>query len=632
MPLLLAGAYLNMGQSSCGDGNNTLKCQGIPITHSFSVNDGSTRTTTSGNDVILVLEGPLRLEAGGGNDTICILAPQPGITVYGGAGDDEIHAGAGGNRVYGGNGDDQVVGGDGDDVIYGGAGIDVLSGGGGNDVIRGENDNDLLSGDDGTDELWGGNGDDLMTGGDGQDALWGGPGADDVNRAAGDDLLFSQDDNDAVDGGAGNDIAYPCGASSIHSVETISYDNADCPVEQQEMISVRLEVRVGACGDNWPYVNFPHPAEAKIQPYFVSLGGGEEQFFGDRTGQPQFESGSTHVHDFLMPGTVHDIRDLTIRNAHGNDDSCVSRVRLGVNHLVDGNPAYYTWVFDSGSIDEWILSPPHADSTLTFTLNELRADSDWAESNVVSVLNILGTGIDYATLTRYVEQIMLKAIEADNDLRGRAWPHHTPAWVVIQPGNQPNEAHVWSIFSADLPGRKDWLTIDFDARVECRSDGMAINLVPFNFNIDIHGILHNIIQNRVGDNLNALTQTMTQGIPIDNALTCTDWAPEFDNCGMWLGVSGSRGCPYLLQVECKRWWSPMGSISCNTSPFSSSTRLTMQSLPTTWRQWSAKVGFAPPATHSPQLPPALASTTNTTSQNASSNGAAPRLARIAVEH
>jgi hypothetical protein len=107
VPLILVAAFLNIG----GGGPSCVTCQSLCVTHQFSFDDGSSHTTTDGDDVIQVLNGPVTINAGAGNDTICVLAPADNIKIYGGPGDDEIHGGEGVSVLWGEAGSDTLVGG-----------------------------------------------------------------------------------------------------------------------------------------------------------------------------------------------------------------------------------------------------------------------------------------------------------------------------------------------------------------------------------------------------------------------------------------------------------------------------------------------------------------------------------------
>ncbi|MDH3625468.1 MAG: hypothetical protein OEQ49_16495 [Myxococcales bacterium] len=188
LPLIVASAYLNMGQSSCGGGGSYF-CQGQQATQVF--NEG-THVATEGDDVIVLAVGasqPATVFAGRGNDLVCVIshAANDDITIYGGDGNDTLYGGDAGERLYG-----EV----GDDILYGGRGDDYLDGGDGPDS---------LSGDDGADTLIGQEHDDLLVGGRGSDSLFGSWGADRLYGSDDDDLLLGGDDNDQLYGEAGND-------------------------------------------------------------------------------------------------------------------------------------------------------------------------------------------------------------------------------------------------------------------------------------------------------------------------------------------------------------------------------------------------------------------------------------------
>lgn len=77
------------------------QCAGVDATHGFGYNGsqdppgGSNHVGTNGDDVIVIANGPVTVDALGGDDTICINAvdehgPDAAITVRGGLGDDTI--------------------------------------------------------------------------------------------------------------------------------------------------------------------------------------------------------------------------------------------------------------------------------------------------------------------------------------------------------------------------------------------------------------------------------------------------------------------------------------------------------------------------------------------------------------
>jgi Ca2+-binding RTX toxin-like protein len=113
---------------------------------------------TSGNDLIIALEGNDVINSGGGDD--CIVG------------------GAGTNVLNTGNGDDIVIGGSNIDSVQAGNGNDTVFAGGGNDTVNGENGNDTLSGEDGRDTIVGGNGNDMIDGGADRDVATGNAGTD----------------------------------------------------------------------------------------------------------------------------------------------------------------------------------------------------------------------------------------------------------------------------------------------------------------------------------------------------------------------------------------------------------------------------------------------------------------------
>lgn len=229
LPLILAAAYLNMGQSSCGGGDNRLKCQGVPVTLTFDATDGSTQSGTTGDDVILVLAGPAVISAGGGDDRICVIGPQDDIDVYGG------------------HGNDQIWGGPGSSLLNGGPGEDAIRGEGGDDILDAGNDGEVL------DWLDGGPGDDLLYGDAGLDVLIGGDG---------NDVLWSGDEGNILNGGDGYDIAYLCSDDNLQEIEqTVSmYANQRCKRVTDVEISPETlyadEIESGVGQSDTPYFSF----------------------------------------------------------------------------------------------------------------------------------------------------------------------------------------------------------------------------------------------------------------------------------------------------------------------------------------------------------------------------------------
>jgi len=129
---------------------------------------------TQGADVIVALDGNVRIDGRGGDDTIC--------------------AGAGDNIVNGGAGDDWVDAGDGANTVDGGGGSDTIRAGAGNDV------------------LLGGTGDDEVFGGDGDNLVSTGAGADDIVTGAGDDRIDGGKDFDTCQPGDGTNGVKNCEA------------------------------------------------------------------------------------------------------------------------------------------------------------------------------------------------------------------------------------------------------------------------------------------------------------------------------------------------------------------------------------------------------------------------------------
>lgn len=554
-----------------------------------------------GHDYIDGGEGADDLLGGAGSDRIW---GGPGDDLVDGEdGDDLLYGEVGNDELHGADGDDEIYGGDGDDELFGDAGWNQLFGGYGDDdlyageggVLRGEEDddllvgspiNDLLYGGPGIDNLQGGGGDDYLLGGSGGDYVLGGPGDDIVWGQAGDDILLAEDGNDLIFGSAGSDYAFGgpgadrfdaaghveqvfdgeagedsatlCSGMQTTSIESVSYDDPSCPIESSPIALARLEVWVGNCDGS------ADPAQAKIQPYRVSLhdDADEEFFLADRTSQPQFKVGTRHVHDFLMgSATVSDIRRIKIRNEHGNDDSCLNRIRLGVNHFTEGTWTR-RWLYDSGTKAHYIGSPGSGNETLTISFDELRADDDWAPNNVDSLESLAFTGIDYATLTRLIEQLVLAGIvranREDAKFRKRdVRPHHTPEWVdlcaddycpdptPIGPPNDSQIARAWVIFSADLVG-KDWFSATFDLGMSCTTVLGRPQVTIAATNIDAnHDGVFNVREVLIQRQLNKLSATFSEDFFLDGDFTCQDLDPQFDECAFLpfpLAIPRPGGC------------------------------------------------------------------------------------------
>jgi len=426
LPLILAAAYLNMGQSDCGGGDNTPTCQGKPVTHSFTTSG----VATWGDDVILVLENDVAIDARDGDDTVCVLGGLTGVIVFAGKGNDELHASSGGSTFYGEEGNDTLIGGTGNDYLYGNDGDDVIEGGDGNDWIDGGNHDDLLKGGaggdnilgrDGVDNIQGGDGDDNLVGEGGNDFILGGAGDDLINGGEGGNIMFAEEGNDilyagdegsTLDGGLGFDVAYPCwlDGTGISGVESVQYDG-HCPIESQGVLSARLEI--------W-MCNSVSDAES-YGALMISLNGEQEEkrFIGDYPSSPWFPSGSRHVYDFLIGGELNDIQSISIRSQANNDPFCISRLRLGVNHFTEGTAAR-RWLFDTGPIQKQV----QAGATLTYSFAELRSDTDWRQANFMPLYEIFGneginnTGLDYETLERLVKGVVEEGIRGNGRI---AW-------------------------------------------------------------------------------------------------------------------------------------------------------------------------------------------------------------------
>jgi Ca2+-binding RTX toxin-like protein len=157
-------------------------CRGLPATHVDE--DG-----TAGDDVIVVTDGSVTVNAWNGNDLICVVVTSGyGATVFGGNGDDTIITYSGENFVYGGDDDDSILSNSADHI---------LDGEDGNDNIYLGQDPDVT--------VYGGDGNDKIFGSPFADTIHAGSGADYVNGFGGDDVLGGGPDNDTLVGGAGFD-------------------------------------------------------------------------------------------------------------------------------------------------------------------------------------------------------------------------------------------------------------------------------------------------------------------------------------------------------------------------------------------------------------------------------------------
>jgi uncharacterized repeat protein (TIGR01451 family) len=154
-------------------------CDGLPATIVGTINADTTLAGTSGNDVVVLLDGADVFDGLGGNDVIC--GGLGADTIHGGDGADTILGQKGGDTLHGDGGSDELVGATGADVLDGGADNDVVVGGPGVDSVSGGDGHDDVAGNDQADQLWGGAGLDDLKGGKGIDALDGGDDADTCN-------------------------------------------------------------------------------------------------------------------------------------------------------------------------------------------------------------------------------------------------------------------------------------------------------------------------------------------------------------------------------------------------------------------------------------------------------------------
>lgn len=168
---------------------------------------GTIYSGTAGDDVVVVVTGPVTFNGLGGNDTICVnhipeLAafngPSPLVTINGGEGDDVVYNYTSFPSV--------MLGGNGDDILVGGSGIDTISGNGGHDLVDGGAGNDVVNGNDGADLVYGSAGNDSLFGDAGVDTMDGGLGNDTMDGGTEDDSLYGFDGDDNLNGGAGTDL------------------------------------------------------------------------------------------------------------------------------------------------------------------------------------------------------------------------------------------------------------------------------------------------------------------------------------------------------------------------------------------------------------------------------------------
>jgi len=570
LPLIVAGAYLNMGQSSCGGGGYF--CQGQQATHVFN---GGTHVATEGDDVIVLAVGtsPGTVFAGGGDDLVCVIshAANDAITVYGGDGLDELYGGDAGEQLYGEAGNDIVSGGAGNDVLRGDDGFDFVLGGTGNDVVYGGEDddylwgdegddrlygwlghdglyggagNDLLVGDDGNDTLYGDDGDDSLNGDDGNDALRGGTGADtlqgdsgnddlrgglgadELHGGAGDDTLWAGDDNTLLTGGPGLDVGYLCGSSQITEyIESLSWDDPNCPVEAEQILSVRLEV--ATCELPVPYGqigNLPNRVPD------VSLDGEEwlpAELFGG-----SIPPGETGRYDIYYPGTVNDIRQLAIYISTFFP-ACVSRVSLGVNHFSSG-PS--TLLFDTGPVEIWVpVNTGNVDDAITFSFANLRGQADWRQENVRPVIqDVLTDGFSYDLLEQFLDIILNRVIQS----QGTFWWKNS---VSLEPGSDSSKALGHLSLGYDIPlNQQDQIDIDFVIGVGCEQDELTLEALSFVVSLS-GGAFSNIlgeIELSAEQFSEALGVKLTETVMLPDGQRCVADGgivePKFDACGLWL--------------------------------------------------------------------------------------------------
>jgi len=144
------------------------KCNGKDATIVAAAGATAVRGT-QGADVIVALNGNVRVDARGGNDTICA-----------GAGDNIINGGAGDDWIDGGAGTNTIDLGAGTNTAFAGPGADTIVGSSGNDTVNAGDGNNLVSLAGGNDQIVTGSGDDRISGGKGFDTCQPGGGTNAV--------------------------------------------------------------------------------------------------------------------------------------------------------------------------------------------------------------------------------------------------------------------------------------------------------------------------------------------------------------------------------------------------------------------------------------------------------------------
>ncbi len=164
---------------------------------------------TSGNDVIVDLDGDNVVRGRGGSDTICT-----------GAGNDQIIAGDGADLIIDSGGQNIVQAGAGDDSIRTGGGADTINAGAGADTIVDTGGNNSVEGGTGNDSVTTGGGADTVNAGAGNDIVTAGDGNNTVNGQGGDDTITTGAGDDRIDGGVGFDTCSPgSGVNQIRRCE-----------------------------------------------------------------------------------------------------------------------------------------------------------------------------------------------------------------------------------------------------------------------------------------------------------------------------------------------------------------------------------------------------------------------------
>lgn len=167
---------------------------------------------TSGNDVIVDLDGDNTVRGRGGSDTICT-----------GPGNDQVFAGDGADTVIDTGGRNTVRTGAGADTVGTVGGADTIELGAGNDTATDTGGANSVDAGAGHDTIATGAGNDTIDAGAGNDTVSAGAGNNTVNGQAGDDTITTGAGNDMIDGGLGYDRCAPgTGANIVRRCEAVT--------------------------------------------------------------------------------------------------------------------------------------------------------------------------------------------------------------------------------------------------------------------------------------------------------------------------------------------------------------------------------------------------------------------------